>query len=286
MLAETAGDDMPPGFADLIQLLQGMSRAMSPDDANHVDGAALGDFVIPRQDEQILVKGSLGYTFLIVGAQCFWPEYLPARAGFVESHSVKPPDTRWLKPHESPDGREGNYRQSNSNRIEETWYVPGLILLDDGRPPFIATYAFHGAACPIGRDMLRRAARKITVDGALVSNTVLTKWRMTSRSDKGVGGPYYLPQPTIVGRVGEERGPTAEQWRLAANLRKTFKQGLPFEGEPPLPPEPVERTPRPVITNGRPIVRSVEEPPPHRGYDGPDDPDYSEIPFWRVNAAG
>ena len=231
LLAETAGDDLPPGLADLIKLMQGMSAEMAPSHTKYVDGAALGDFVIPRQDEQLLVKGAIGYAFIIVGAECHWPEYLQARGGFVAPHDTKPPNARWLKKDESPDGREGLYLIGvdgrADNRIEETWYVPALVLLDDGSEPFVATYAFHGTACPIGKDMLRRAARKVMVDGASIANPALFKWRMTSRPERGVGGAYYLPAPTIVGRFGEERGPTADQVRIAGRLRKAFKHGLP-----------------------------------------------------------
>jgi hypothetical protein len=289
-LAETAGDDLPPGLADLIKLMQGQNREVSPGDAKHIEGAFLGDFVIPRGDEQIVVRGPVGYSYVALGAECHWPEYLPARAGFVCPHDTKPPDTRWLKPNESPDGREGNYRQTNSNRIEETWYSHQLILPDDGSKPFVATYGFHGTACPIGKDMLRRASRK--AQGQAVGNSVLVKWRMTSRPETGGGNRWFLPVPVIVGRHGEASGPTDDQVRLAIKLRSAFKQGLPIEADPPTPPMPptldqdakpvVVATPRPMITSGRPIIRSVEEPPPHCAYDGPDDGgrDYSdEIPF-------
>jgi hypothetical protein len=37
--------------------MQGMSAEMAPNHTKYVDGAALGDFVIPRQDEQLLIKG-------------------------------------------------------------------------------------------------------------------------------------------------------------------------------------------------------------------------------------
>jgi hypothetical protein len=206
----------------------------------------------------------------------------PGRGGYVGPHSVMPPDARWLKKNESPDGREGLYRSSNDNRIEETWYVPELILPDDGSPPFVATQSFHSTACVIGKDMLRRAARKVMVDGALVSNPALIKWRMTSRFASGDGNRWPVPVPTIVGRFGEANGPTADQVGLAAKLRKAFQQGLPMGEEPPTPPsEAIERTPRPVITSGLPIVHEVETPPPHVEYEGPDDDPYgrSQVDF-------
>ena len=105
MLGETAGSDLPAGFVDLIKLMQGMSHEMAPGDAKYIPGAALGDYVIPRLDEQILAKGPVGYAHLIIGAECYWPEYVAGRGGFVFSHLEKPSDARWLKPHESPDGK-------------------------------------------------------------------------------------------------------------------------------------------------------------------------------------
>lgn len=277
LLGETASPDLPPGMTDLIKLIQGVNREVAPGDAKYIAGAAIGDYVVPRQGEQLLIKGAIGYCFLIIGAECLWPEYAPARGGFIESHNVKPADTRWMKKNESPDGREGNYRASNGNRVDETWYTSELVLLDDGSPPFVATQAFHGTAVVVGKDMLRRAGRKV----AGVANPVLTKWRMTSRSESNGKDRWSLPVATIVGQFGEERGPTIEEVRLAGLLRRSLKQGLPIEPEPPEPPpEPVERTPRPMITSGRPIVRAVETPPARDHYDGPDDGvDYSEIPF-------
>ena len=97
LLAETAGDDLPPGLADLIKLMQGMSAEMAPSDAKYVEGAAIGDYVIPRMGEQLLIKGAIGFACLVVGAERHWPEYLPGRGGFAGPNSVKPPDARWLK---------------------------------------------------------------------------------------------------------------------------------------------------------------------------------------------
>ena len=105
---------------------------------------------------------------------------------------------------------------------------------DDGSPPFVATQAFHGTAFSIGKDMLRRAGRKAA--GEEVANPVLIKWRMTSRAGGGNGNRWQLPEPTVIGRFGEANGPTIEEVRAAARLRKAFKQGLPWALEPPEPP--------------------------------------------------
>jgi hypothetical protein len=262
LLGETSGSDLPAGFVDLIKLMQPTSAELVPGDPKEVRNAIVGDYVIPRLDEQILVKGPVGYDCLIIGAECHWPEYVPGRGGFVTSHVDKPNDARWLKPHESPDGKEGLYRSTNDNRVEETWYVHELILPDDESAPFVATQSFSSTAVGIGKDMLRRAGRKV----AGVANSVLTKWRVRSRIEKRNDKRWALPEPIILGRYGEPGGPTPEQMRLAGELRRSLKQGLPIAPEPPEPPaieaESVVRTPRPVITSGRPIVREVESPPP------------------------
>ena len=66
MLGETSGSDLPAGFVDLIKLMQGMSREMAPGDAKYIPGAALGDYIIPRLDEQILAKGAVGYHLALI----------------------------------------------------------------------------------------------------------------------------------------------------------------------------------------------------------------------------
>jgi hypothetical protein len=162
LLAETAAPDLPPALTGLIALMQPTSPELVRDDPKEVRGAAVGDFIVPHAGERMPFKGSTGYTFLIIGAERGFPEYWPARGGFIAPHDTKPDDARWLRPEESPDGKEGLYRSLTNTRIEETIYIQELVLPADGSAPFVATQPFHSTALPVGKDMLKRAQRKLT----------------------------------------------------------------------------------------------------------------------------
>ena len=280
LLDETAGADIPVEMRDLSSLLQAISKELVAGDAKEIVGAAAGDFSLPRNGERILVKGQVGYPFLILDAWIGWPEYLPNRGGFVGPHDAKPRNAVWHKKGASSDGKEGLYLVDidgrPGNRIEETIYVRVLVLPDDGSAPFVVTQAFKSTAKSIGNEMLNRTSRKVNGKD---TNPVTVKWRMTSRLERNGDQRWYAPNPVLLGRFGEPNGPTTEEVRFAAQLRKSLKQGgvaweAPLEPPEPPPPTPVsalvERRAPIVVTSGRPALRSVETPPPLEHDGGPD----------------
>jgi hypothetical protein len=292
LLDETAAPDIAVEMQDLSTLIQAISKELVADDPKKIDGAAAGDFALPRNGERILVKGQIGYPFIILDAWIGWPEYLPNRGGFVAPHDAKPRNAVWFNKGKSSDGKAGLYLvdidDNPGNRIEETYYVRVLVLPDDGSAPFVVTQAYKSTAKSIGNDMLKRVTRKVNGKD---TNPVLSKLRMTSRLERSGDDRWYAPNPILLGRFGEPNGPTEEQVRLGAQLRKAFKDGAAWEAplEPPaahlasMSGHEQRRTPI-VITSGRPALRSVETAPPLEPYDGPDDrrdggPDYEEIPF-------
>ena len=105
--------------------------------------AAAGDFALPRNEERILVKGAVGYSFLIFEASVGFPEYKPNRGGFERPHDARPHNAVWHKKGTSSDGKEGLYLVdidgNPGNRIEETIYVRVLVLPDDHSAPFVVT---------------------------------------------------------------------------------------------------------------------------------------------------
>ena len=299
LLAETAGADIPVEMRDLSSLLQAISKELVAGDPKFIPKATAGDFALPRNEERILVKGAVGYSFLNLEASVGYPEYKFNRGGFVRPHDTKPHNAVWHKKGKSSDGKEGLYLVdidgNPGNRIEETIYARVLVLPDDGGAPFVVTQAYKSTAKSIGADMLRRTSRK--VDGKDV-NPVTVKWRMTSRLERSGDDRWYAPDPQWLGRLGEPNGPTVEEVRLGAQLRKALKTGASWEGplEPPAPPNPsaqIERQPSErqpddrrgsiAITSGRPALKSVETAPPleHDGGpdDGPDNDSYDNIPF-------
>jgi hypothetical protein len=86
----------------------------------------------------------------------------------------------------------------------------------------------------------------------------------------------------LLGKLGEEGGPSIQEYRLALQARATLKQGLDLSETlkleapataPVAAPAAIERG-RMTVTSGRPTAREegpmVEAPPPAE-YDGPDD---------------
>ena len=295
LLAETAGADIPIEMRDLSPLLQAISKELAVGDPKRILGAEAGDFALPRNEERILVKGAVGYSYLSLDAWIGWPEYLPNRGGFVKPHDAKPHNAVWHKKGESSDGKEGLYLVDidghPGNRIEETIYVRVLVLPDDGSAPFVVTQAYKSTAKSIGSDMLRRASRKI--DGK-AANPVTIKWRMTSRLERNGDQRWYVPDPQLLGRFGEPNGPTIEEVRLGANCARRSrpaqagKRRLSRRRRPSVEPRSnASAAQRPggsiAITSGRPALKSVETAPPleHDGGpdDGPDNDSYDNIPF-------
>jgi hypothetical protein len=290
LLSETAGADILVEMRDLSSLLQAISKELVAGDPKFIPKAAAGDFALPRNEERILVKGAVGYSYLILEASVGFPEYLPDRRGFVGPHDTKPRNAVWHRKGASSDGKEGLYLVdidgNPGNRIEETIYVRVLVLPDDHSAPFVVTQAYKSTAKSIGNDMLTRTYRK--VDGK-ATNPVTVKWRMTSRLEKDGDQRWHKPDPQWLGRYGQDSGPTVEEVRLAANLRKALKTGGSWEAsvEPPTPPNPSATLERPggsiAVTSGRPALKSVETAPLideiPEGPDGPGEDDLKDYEF-------
>ena len=92
---------------------------------------------------------------------------------------------------------------------------------------------------------MNRVSRK--APSGEVANPVLFKWRMTTQLERKRRSPI-TSRPQLLGKFGEPNGPTIEEVRLGAQLRKAFKTGASWEAplEPPAPPNPsaqIERQP-------------------------------------------
>ena len=302
LLNETSAPDLPSEMKNLIVHVQANSPELVAGDPKEYVGpsgerAFAGDWLLPRDGGRILVKGAVGYEFLVVAGDRVFVEYKQARGGWVADHLEKPNDAIWFEKDESPDGKAGLYRVGvdgqPGNRVEETIYAHELILPKDGGAPFTATQAFRSTAITVGRELMNRVSRKSP--GGEVANPVLFKWLMSSQLERRGDYRWHKPLATLLGKFDEPNGPTVEEVRLGAQLRKAFKTGASWEAplEPPAPPNPsapaIERQRRPsaagsiAITSGRPALKSVETAPPleHDGGpdDGPDDDSFENIPF-------
>ena len=180
LLDETSAPDLPSEMKNLIVHVQANSPELVAGDPKEYVGpsgerAFAGDWLLPRDGGRILVKGAVGYEFLVVAGDRVFVEYKQARGGWVADHLEKPNDAIWFEKDESPDGKAGLYRVGvdgqPGNRVEETIYAHELILPKDGGAPFTATQAFRSTAITVGRELMNRVSRKSP--GGEVANPVL-----------------------------------------------------------------------------------------------------------------
>jgi hypothetical protein len=275
-----AEPDLPSGVPPLAELLQSTSLQLQPGNTDFVLGACQGDFLVPRDGAYTLLKGTIGITFVPVGFETQWPQFRPFRQGWAGvTHAEKPASAKWLLPEKtfdkpaSPDGKQGLYLidadGKPGDKIEETLYLHALVLPGDGHPPHGASFSFHSTSLKIGNAFEKRARNlQVGTNGQPLKGYVVGKWRLTSYYKKPEAFGWWEPVLTLLGKLGEERGPTREEMLYAARLRANFKQGLTpvleasrealeIEGPPEPPPPPAP---------------PLDGPPPPKGYDSPDNP--------------
>ena len=221
----------------------------------------------PRDSAFALIKGAAGVPFVPVAFETleYLPQFRPFRQGWAGvTHPAKPADARWLLPEggtndkpASPDGKAGLFALIDAdgkpgNRVEETIFGHLLVIPSDGRAAHGATFAFRSTSLAIGRDFANRASRlKAEIDGATLDGAVIGKWLLSSRLERKDSFRWYLPVLSLLGKLGEARGPTLNEVRFAARLRANFKQGLAWMAmDPPEPPalEAPEGPPEPSNT--------------------------------------
>ena len=91
----------------------------------------------------------------------------------------------------------------------------------------IGVYVFSKTALRIGRH-LASATQRLQVNGLNgVKGCVLGRFRMTSRLEKQGDRRWYLPVWSLVGKLGQDNGPSLAAVLGLAEMRKAFKAGIP-----------------------------------------------------------
>jgi hypothetical protein len=275
--ALTEGDDTPDTpFKDRHRalLVHATNPELVADDSRYVRGAGVGDFVVPEGEDRVVYRGSTGFICQPVGFDFNHNEYEPdtatGRGKFVKPHGPeRPHGWRWLKPADGV-SKEGMYLPSG-NRVVPT--ITAMLVVGG----YGCQYDFYGTAFNPGKDFAIRAGKlTATVEGedgkpVKVVGCTLGNFLVTSYIKKDGDRRYPMPVVTLIGKLGEEKGPTLDAWRFAQSLRQAFKQGgdwMPIEAlEPPVPP-PEALPPRShVDIGGGPARWDRKGPPPP-----PDDP--------------
>jgi hypothetical protein len=261
-MARTAdAPDVPPSTGALSRILQQLSPELVTGEANYLKGAVAGDIVLRFGDDRVAVKK---FVCIPVAFDWTYAEYEPPqgsmRGQFVALHTSKPEDAEWR---DAPDGRRAILRD-NGNKIEEAL---NAYLVVDGKG---VVFPFRSTAVKIGRQFADRAGRLHTsYHGEEIIGYAVGKWEVTSRLERSGDYRWYLPQVTLLGRLGEEGGPTLDEWRLASRARLAFKDGMDWSPEslPKLAPPPAEpqmnrrRRGEMHIESGSPKSEPVDEIP-------------------------
>jgi hypothetical protein len=249
-LALIAGDspDLAVRAKSKVTLCQTNSPELAPGDKRQVKGATVGSFVVPSGDERVAVDH---VDFIVVGFSHYFDEYLPSRGPYVATHLKKPPGAIWLNAKRDKVEKTGLWLP-NGNRVVEV-ILAYLLLLPDRQG---ASFAFYGSGFPIGRDLSDRAASlKATIGAESVSACTLGKWRLTATFEKDTESDHRWCEPavTLIGKLGEPKGPTVAEWRLARTLRRAIKDGTPWqEAQTSLLPQPEPAKPKLAVVEPTP----------------------------------
>jgi hypothetical protein len=290
------GYDTPFKERQSVILVHATSPDLMVGGPRFIPGAKRGSWVVPQGDKRVPFDSFVAH---ILGFEINHPEYTLSggandRGVFVCDHGAMPPEgMEFLKAGGDvsykigryPAGlvaKTGHYRIGPDHKpyakVAPTITVYMLVN------SYGCTYAAYGTAFPPVRDdLVKRAERlRMMAEGAdgkpeELKGCTLGKFRFGSRIEKKTY-EYPVPVITFVGKLGDEGGPTLEEWRNAKGLRKVLKEGGDWAPvidhfEPPDPPP--EALPKPNIH--RPDIRSGKgtwndnSAPPVESYDGPDD---------------
>ena len=134
----------------------------------------------------------------------------------------------------------------------------------------VCHYVGRKTAVKIVRAFSNRAQR-LTVDGLGegIRGCVLARFRVTSFLKTEDKRSWHVPVFTILGKLGQERGPSLERVLETARLRNAYLKGASLSEPAALePPEPHASSASSAIA-----LDGNVEPPAHERDDGPDDND-------------
>jgi hypothetical protein len=220
-LALVAGDspDLAVRARSKITLVQNNSPELVSDDKRYVKGAQVGWFAVPSGDERVAVEK---VDFIGVGFSHYYDEYLPERGpgSYVRPHLTKPPGAVWLDAKRDGVKKTGLWLPSGNRLVE---VILAYMVLNGGQG---ASFAFYGSGFPVGRDLSDRASTlKATVGTSSVHTCTVGKWRLTATFERDGDMRWCKPAVALLGKLGEPKGPTVDEWRQAQTLRRAVKDG-------------------------------------------------------------
>jgi hypothetical protein len=228
-LALTAGDtpDLPTTPSSYVALLAPLSQALDTSSDRFIADARAGDFVVyTSSDKPKVFAGATGFVCMVLGFEMVWMEYPEGDEPI--RHAKKPSNIVFLERGELGNEGPGTYRVSPNgelgNRVLETLVA---YLLIDGIAEVVSMSFAKTALKLCGRgfkDTAQKLAVRTGPDGLQwITGCTLAKFRITSRLVDNGTRRWNVPKATLIAKLGEEGGPTIEEWRHAQELRMAAK---------------------------------------------------------------
>jgi hypothetical protein len=246
-LALTAGDtpDLPITTSAYVALLAPLSRALDSNSERPLKNAHAGDFAAYTSDGGVTVfPGEAGFPSMVLGIEEVWIERPEGDEPI--RHAKKPPDVTWLDRGELGNENPGTYQISPDGKLGNPVTLTLIFyLLIDGIAEVVEMHFSKTALRLCGRgfkDMAQRLAVRIGPDGLRwVTGCTLGKFLVTSRVVDGGSHRWHVPKVALIGKLGEEGGPSMEEWRTAQAMRMAAKAP---------PPKPLTSAPTAPLVAG------------------------------------
>jgi hypothetical protein len=255
--------DMPlQEYQPAIALLQSNSPQLIRGNKAFVANAMAGTYLVPVGDGGIVLES---LDFLLLRFVLNHPEFQKGGIGGpIHDYGVdKPRDADFHYAHEGYP-RSGHYLPSG-NEVVPTITAYMLAMIEGRLYPNI--FRFTHSAHTIGKNLYFRTEKlKAAVDGKEERGCAVGKYRLTATLRTDGGRSWFQPVCTVLGKVGEDRGPALEQARCAIGVREALLAGADWASLELPAPAATPSLPKPE-SDGPP------EPPPRDTYDGPDDDD-------------
>jgi hypothetical protein len=163
-----------------------------------------------------------------------WPSSREEGSQPIDKLWQRPPRTEadWIK---GGPMKEGLYYISGPRKglfIAENWEFHCILGEHE------TVIRFNGSATTRGREMARRCANSSVQmqlsDGSpqRVAGAPLTVWKITTMQEQGGFGPYWVPVPEMLGKLGEAAGPSFAEWQELERRRVELQEELVAGGMP------------------------------------------------------
>jgi len=275
-----AYDDVPSRGPVLSNIIQPSGREMYSDSPKYIADARPGLIALRFSADDASAVASIACIPFAAQTRfnIFEPDMGTEQGDYIDTLPKKPSEATW-RPNANgkkkllmPDGRV----------VQEQRIVYAIV---DGRPIALET---HSTGLRAIDDWLARA-KSVRVDYAHPGGTTeryrgmpFANWKVATLERRESSYRWYVPQVTLIGRLGEDGGPTLAESLAARRMREGFvEEGvIPDDAYIPTPRLSAPPTGPALASNAQDGIRrgsasfttGISAPPPV-SYDGPDEED-------------